>query len=417
MSESMNRRIITVLCAMLAPAAAFAAGEWPQFRGPTGDGHSTAKGVPLTWSETQNIKWKTAIPGQGWSSPVVWDDQVWLTTALNDGKSLSAICVHRDSGAVLHNIELFTPASPGKIHQLNSFASPTPVLDADRVYIHFGNFGIAAIDRKTGSVAWKNEDFKDVAYTVGPGSSPILYKDLYIVHCDGINQRFLLALDKSTGKVAWRKDRSNPSQKIGEQQKSFCMPVLVKQEGKDQLISLHADAITGYEPSTGNELWQFRYEGWSNVAVPVVGHGLVFVNTGYDFPQFFALKLGGKAEVSKSDVAWRITRGIGARVSPILVRDEIYLTTDDGIVQCLDAKTGDQRWKERIGGQFCASPVFVDGRLYYCDQAGTTTVIAPGPAFKQLAQNKLGDGFMSSPAIAGKAFFLRSKSHLYRVEE
>jgi len=413
----MIRPVIGFISLTVLINAALAAGEWPQFRGPTGDGHSAAQGVPLKWSETENVAWKTAIPGQGWSSPVVFNEQVWLTTALDGGKSLRAICVHRDKGTVLHNIELFKPQHPGTIHQLNSFASPTPVIDAERVYCHFGNFGTAAIDRKTGSVAWKNTAFADVVYTVGPGSSPILHGDRFIVHCDGINKRFLLALDRRTGKVAWKTERSNSIKKSDQQEKSFSTPVLVKQGEKDVLISQHADAITAYDPATGAELWQFKYEGYSNVAVPVTGHGLVFMNTGYDFPQFFALKLGDKGEVPKSNVSWKITRGIGPRISPILVGNELYLITDDGVLQCVDAKTGEQHWKQRIGGQYCASPVFVDGRLYFCDQAGMTTVVAPGKVFQQLAQNKLGDGFMASPAIAGKALFLRSKSHLYRVEE
>lgn len=411
-------RTVSAFALLLASTTAtFAANEWPQFRGPTGDGHAVATGIPLNWGETQNIKWKTTIPGQGWSSPVIYDDQVWFTTALNEGKSLRAICVNRDSGAIVHNIELFTPANPGKIHQLNSFASPTPVIDADRVYIHFGNFGTAALNRKTGSVVWKNTDFSEVIYTVGPGSSPILHGNLFIVHCDGINQRFLLALDKTTGKVAWKRERSNDINKSEQQEKAFCTPLLMQHDGKEQLISLHADALTAYEPATGKEIWQFKYEGYSNVAAPVAGHGLIFVNTGYDFPQFLALKPGTSGQVDKSNVAWRITRGIGARVSPLLVGEYLYLITDDGIIQCVEAKTGTQVWKQRIGGAFCASPLYVDGRIHFFDQTGTTTIIAPGTEFKQLAQNKLGDGCMGSPAIAGKAMFLRSKSHLYRIEE
>ena len=413
----MIRTVSALALAFALNTSSFAANEWPQFRGPTGDGHAAATSIPLNWGETQNIKWKTAIPGLGWSSPVIWDDQIWFTTALNEGKSLRAICVNRESGAIVHNIELFTPANPGKIHQLNSFASPTPVIDDERVYIHFGNFGTAAIARKTGSVAWKNTDFSQVIYTVGPGSSPILHNNLFIVHCDGINQRFLLALDKTTGKVVWKKERSNEIKKSEQQEKAFCTPLLMQHEGKEQLISLHADALTAYEPATGKEIWQFKYEGYSNVAAPVAGHGLIFVNTGYDFPQFLALKPGTSGQVDKSNVAWRITRGIGARVSPLLVGEHLYLVTDDGIIQCIEAKTGNQIWKQRIGGAFCASPLYVDGRIYFFDQTGTTTIIAPGAEFKQLAQNKLGDGCMGSPAIAGKAMFLRSKSHLYRIEE
>ncbi len=411
------RMALSLTFVLAITCTAPAAGEWPQFRGPTADGHAGDVGLPLTWSETENIKWKTAIPGKGWSSPVVCGNQVWLTTALGDGRSLRAVCVHRDSGEILHNIELFTPSKPGNIHQLNSFASPTPVIDADRVYVHFGNFGTAAVNRQTGSIAWKTSDFSDVIYTVGPGSSPILHGDLLIVHCDGINRRFLLALNKNTGEVAWKKERSNPIKKSDQQEKSFCTPVLIKHDGREQIISLHADALTAYEPATGKELWQYRYEGYSNVAVPVYGHGLIFVNTGYDFPKFLALKPGTGGQVSDANVAWRITRGLGARVSPLLVGDHLYLITDDGIAQCVSANSGEQVWRQRIGGAFCASPLYVDGRIHFFDQTGTTTIIAPGDTFQQLAQNKLGDGCMGSPAIAGKAMFLRSKSHLYRVEK
>ncbi len=397
--------------------SAFAAGEWPQFRGPSSDGHAGKVGLPLTWSETENVKWKTAIPGKGWSSPVVAGDQVWLTTALNEGRSLHAICVSRETGKIIHDIELFTPENPGKVHMLNSFASPTPVIDESRVYVHFGNFGTAAINRKDGSVAWKTNDFGDVIYTVGPGSSPILHGNLLIVHCDGINQRFLLALNKDTGKVAWKKERSNPIKKSEQQEKAFCSPLLIKHDGKEQLISLHADALTSYDPATGDELWQYRYEGYSNVAVPAFGHGMLYVNTGYDFPRFLALRPGSKGQVSDDHVAWTIKRGIGARVSPLVVGDRLYLMTDDGIAQCVDAKTGDQLWKQRIGGAFCASPLFVDGHIFFFDQTGTATIFEPGDTYKQVAQNKLGDGCMGTPAIAGKAMFLRSKSHLYRIEK
>lgn len=407
---------VIALAGLLAATAAFAAGEWPQFRGPRGDGHSDAAGLPLTWSETQNVKWKTAIPGQGWSSPVVWGEQVWLTTAMEKGKSLRAIQVNRQTGRIERDIELFTPTDLGSIHALNSYASPTPVIDDERVYCHFGNFGIAALSTRTGEIVWKHQAF-DLAYAVGPGSSPILYGELYIVHCDGINGRFIAALDKATGRVKWKSDRTNPIKKTVQQEKSFSTPLLVKQNGQDQLISIHADAVTAYEPKSGKEIWQVRYDGYSNVAAPVASEDMVFVNTGYDVAQFWALRLGGQGDVTRSHVAWKQTRGIGKRVSPLLVNGAIYLMSDEGIATCYDARTGKPAWQQRVGGQFAASPVHVDGRIYFFDQEGVTTVIAPGGEYKQLARNELGDGFMASPAIAGKAFILRSKSALYRVEQ
>ena len=410
---------IALLIVAFAASVAPASDAWPQFRGPTGDGHSDAKGLPLTWSETpaKNLKWRTAVPGEGWSSPVVQGTQVWMTTAVNKGKSLRAICIDRDNGQIVYDIELFTPSDPGKIHQLNSYASPTPVIEDGRVYCHFGNFGTAAIDTKTGKPAWKTTEFNGVIYTVGPGSSPILFEDKLIVHCDGINARFLLALNKDTGKIAWKTPRSNVIKKTEQQEKSFCTPVLVEVNGKKQLVSIHADAVSGYDPATGRELWQLKYEGYSNVSLPVIGHGQVYMSTGYDNAQFWAFKLGGSGALPAKNVTWKVTRGIGKRVSPMLVGDELYLMNDEGVALCLDAKTGEQHWQQRVGGQYCASPVYVDGRIYFFDMEGTATVIAPGKEYKELAKNKLGDGFMGSPAIAGKAFFLRSKTAVYRVEE
>lgn len=411
------RKALSLMFVLAITCSAMSAGEWPQFRGPTSDGYAGKVGLPVTWSETENIKWKTAIPGKGWSSPVVSGDQVWLTTALDEGKSLHAICANRETGKVIHDIELFKPANPGSIHQLNSFASPTPVIDESRVYVHFGNFGIAAINRKDGSIAWKNEEFSDVVYTVGPGSSPVLHGDLYIVHCDGINHRFLLALNKNTGKVVWKKERSNPIRKSEQQNKAFSSPLLIKHEGKEQLISQHANALTSYDPQTGEEFWQYQYEGYSNVAVPAFANGMLYVNTGYDFPKFLALKPGSKGLVTETNVLWTIKRGIGARVSPLVVGERLYLMTDDGIASCIDVKTGEQVWKQRIGGAFCASPLFVDSQIMFFDQTGTATIFEPGDTYKQVAQNKLGDGCMGTPAVTGKAMFLRSKSHLYRIEK
>ena len=405
---------------VLAAAAAFAGDDWPQFRGPLGNGHSDATGLALTWSDTQNVKWKTAVPGEGWSSPVILGNQVWMQTALDNGKSLRAVCVDKTDGKLLHSTEIFYVEAPEEKHALNSHASPTPVLEAGRVYVFFGMYGAACLDTATGQVLWKNSTLKHDHDKNGPGSSPLLYGDLLILTCDGTEQQFLAALDKQTGELKWRTVRSNAKELAAKNfhlRKAYHTPEIIKVGGRDQLVSMGAFRVSGLEPLSGREIWAVDVPGFSNVPRPVYGEGLLFVATGFMKPELWAIRPDGVGVVTKTHVAWKVSKQAPAKPSPILVNGRLYVISDGGILTCLDAKSGKEVWSERLEGEYSASPIYADGHLFFCSQFGVTTVVKPGDKLEKVATNTLPDGLMSSPAVSGKALFLRTKTHLYRIEK
>jgi outer membrane protein assembly factor BamB len=380
--------------------------DWPQFRGPTGQGVSDERGLPLTWSENKNVRWKVAIPGRGWSSPVVQGDRIWLTTATEEGKSLRAIAVDRNTGAILQNVEVFQLKSAKLANTKNSFASPTPVVEGDRVYLHFGAFGTACITQ-SGEIVWKTRLEYDNGQH-GTGASPVIYEDLLIVSCDGNDVQFVVALDKATGKVRWKKMR--------EGYQAYTTPLLVSLPEGDQLISPGAFRALAYEPRTGKEIWHVRYgEGFSNVPRPVYGHGLVFICTGFQQASLLAVKLDGRGDVTKSKIAWRLDRGVPLTPSPLLVGDELCMVTDNGIATCVDAKTGQELWRARLGGNHSASPIYADGKIYFLSEEGESVVIAPGRELKHLATNQLDGPTLASMAVSNSSLFIRTATHLYRI--
>jgi len=380
--------------------------DWPEFRGPTGQGHSSETGLPLTWSETRNVRWKVAIPGKGWSSPAVQGDRIWLTTATEDGKSLRAICVDRNNGAITQNVEVFRLKNLGPISPKNSHASPTPVLEGDKVYLHFGAHGTACITQ-TGEIVWKTRLEYDNGQH-GPGGSPVLYDNLLIVSCDGLDTQYVVALDKATGKIKWKKLR--------EGYQAYTTPLVVRLSSGDQVISSGAFRTIAYEPRTGKEIWQVRYgDGFSNVPRPVYGNGLAFICTGFQEPSLLAVRVDGHGEISKKQIAWTLKRGAPLTPSPLLVGDELYVITDNGIATCLDASTGKEYWKARVGGNHSASPIFGDGRIYFLSEEGESIVIAPGKELKVLAKNELDGETLASMAVSGGSIFIRSRTHLYRL--
>lgn len=380
--------------------------DWPQFRGPTGQGVSDERGLPLTWSENKSVRWKVAIPGRGWSSPVVQGDRIWLTTATEEGKSLRAIAIDRNTGAILLNVEIFRLKSAKLENAKNSFASPTPVVEGDRVYLHFGAFGTACITQ-SGEIVWKTRLEYDNGQH-GTGGSPLIYEDLLIVSCDGNDVQFVAALEKATGKVRWKKMR--------EGYQAYTTPLIVALPEGDQVISPGAFRAIAYEPRTGKEIWQVKYgEGFSNVPRPVFGHGLVFICTGFQQAALLAVKPDGRGDITKSKVVWRLDRGVPLTSSPLLVGDELYLVTDNGIATCVDAKTGAELWRARLGGNHSASPVYADGKIYFLSEEGESVVIAPGRQLKHLATNQLDGPTLASMAISGGSLFIRSATHLYRI--
>jgi len=384
----------------------FLSQDWPEFRGPTGQGNSDERGLPLLWSETKNVRWKVAIPGRGWSSPAIQGDRIWLTTATDEGKSLRAISLDRNTGAILQNVEVFRLKSLGNLNSKNSQASPTPVLEGDRVYLHFGAYGTACINQ-SGEIVWKTRlDYDNGQH--GPGGSPVIYDNLLILSCDGQDVQYVIALDKLTGKVRWKKLR--------EGYQAYTTPLVVRLPAGDQVISPGAFRAVSYEPRTGKELWQVRYgDGFSNVPRPVYGDGLVFICTGFQQPSLLAVRLDGRGDVTKSHIAWTLKRGVSLTPSPLLVGDELYMVSDNGVASCIDAKTGASHWQVRLGGNHSASPIYADGRIYFLSEEGESVVIAPGKEFKALAKNQLDGPTLASMAVSGASIFVRSQTHLYRL--
>lgn len=386
---------------------------WPQFRGPDGQGHAQETGLPETWSESENVLWRQPIAGLGWSSPVVAEGKIWLTTAVpaDADQSLRLLCLDLASGATLQDIELFHAVAPAPIHSKNSYASPTPIIEGDRLYVHFGLLGTACVGTD-GTVHWKTAT-PEFQYGHGPGGSPELYGDLLIVNCDGTDRQFVAALDKHSGELVWQTDRDG--------RMAYSTPLVIHAAEQDQLISTGGDFVGAYEPQTGAEIWRVRYDGYSLVPRPVFGEGVLVICSGYDSPSVYAIRPDGRGDTTDSHVLWSLRRGAPLNPSPLLLDKDLYLLSDNGILSCVDVERGpdpdteEPIWSERLGGNFSASPLFADGRIYLLDENGLCHVIRPGRTFQPLAQNQLPGRTLASLAVAGKSLLLRTDTHLYRL--
>jgi outer membrane protein assembly factor BamB len=389
--------------------------DWPEFRGPTGQGHSSARNLPLEWSASNNVAWKQPIPGRGWSSPVVAGGRIVLTTAITDeatgGLSLRALALEARSGKLLWNTEVFAVEGgpgAGRKHNKNTYASPTPLLDGRRIFVHFGHLGTACLDT-AGQVIWRNSDLK-YSPVHGNGGSPALAGDALVFSCDGQTDPFVVALDKRTGQMLWRQPRNTNAKKNF----SFSTPLLITVNGRRQLVSPGSDAIVAYDPASGRELWRATYEGYSVVPRPVFGHGLIFFSTGFDRPSILAVR-PGEGDVTATHIAWRLPRGAPNTPSLLLVGDELYAVSDGGIATCLDARTGEIHWQERLGGNYSASPLHAAGRVYFLSEEGVTTVLKAGKTFEKLATNALGERTLASFAVDGDTLLIRGEENLYAV--
>jgi outer membrane protein assembly factor BamB len=351
---------------------------------------------------------------------VVLGGEVWLTTATRDGRELAVLAVDRDTGKVRHDIKLFDVAKPEDTARYNSFASPTPVAEDGRIYVHFGSYGTAALDAKTGRTVWSRRDLP-CNHWRGPGSSPVIHGDLLIVHFDGYDLQYAVALDKRTGRTVWKADRAYDfGTDDGDQKKAYGTPVVIDAGGRPQLISQAAKAVLSLDPATGREHWRVRYESHSAAARPLFAHGLLYVGTGRGPSELLAIRPEGKGDVTDTHVAWRASRGIGASPSPLLVDDLLYTVADKGgVVTCLDAKTGATVYQQRTGAPaHTASPLAADGVVYFFAEDGTAVAIHPGREYREAGRAALGEGgVMGTPAIAGGALFVRTESHLYRIEK
>ena len=410
---------LAILGIALAALPLAAEDNWPQFRGPHADGTSKNTGLPTTWSEKEHVKWKTPLHDRGWSSPVIWGDQIWVTAATEEGKTDFAICIDKNTGKIVHDLKLWDNEKVYPLgNALNSYASCTPAIEEGRVYVHFGSYGTACLDTASGKTLWQRRDLPCEHFR-GPGSSPILFENLLIFHMDGYDFHYIVALDKQTGNTVWKMDRNiDYGTTNGDLMKSFCTPLVIEAAGKTQLISPSSKACMSYDPRTGREFWRVRYASHSGAAMPLFGHGLVYVNTGFGAADLLAVKPDGEGDVTTTHVVWASKKSIGSKPSQVLVGDLIFNVDDNpGVATCIDAKTGEELWSKRLSGEFSASPLYADGKIYYCGQDGITTVVKADREYTELAKNQFADGFMASPAVTGKALILRTRSAIYRVEE
>ena len=408
---------------------------WNQFRGPNGDGKASTTHLPIEFSEKQNVRWKTAIHDEGYSSPVVWGNQIWLTTALEDGRELFAICVDLESGDILHDLKVFDVVEPQLEHAgLNSHASPTPIVEEGRIYVHYGTYGTACLDTKTGERLWERRNL-NCDHRVRPASSPILDGDRLFLTFDGVDAQFIAALDKNSGDTLWLQHRKVDSdfgevlrakgvkdieatkkEKPNDNRKSYATPTIITYLGKKQLISPAAEVTISYNPTNGDELWRVRHEGWGwNVACrPIFAHNRVYFTTGIE-KVLFSVDPSGAGDVSDTHVVSRIRRGAPEIPSPLIIDDLIFMVNEGGVVTCVEADSGNQVWKGRIGGKHWASPLYAAGNIYFFSMEGRVTVISAGREFKLLAQNEFDAGFIASGAVADTALILRSETHLYCI--
>jgi outer membrane protein assembly factor BamB len=395
--------------------------DWTEFRGPSANGHSSAVGLPVKWSTDQNVVWKKAIDGLAWSSPVVLGDRIYLTTSVADGEelgpeqSLRTLCLDAESGAVQWDVEIFRQKATGsrtdKVHRKNSHASATPITDGKHLFVHFGTHGTACLTLD-GKVVWKNQELKYIPVH-GNGGSPVLVDGLVVVSCDGGDVEFIAAMDQATGKIRWNTDRTATHLK---KKFAFGTPLVISVDGKTQIVSQGAGAVYGYDPKDGSVIWKVDYvDGYSVVPRPVFAHGLVYVSSGFDKAKLLAIDPNGKGDITATNVRWTLTKGAPHTPSPLVVGDELYVVSDGGVLTCLDAKSGEVHYQERLAGKYSASPLFADGKVFVQAEEGEGVVFLPGKEYEELGRNELEARTFASYSVFASSLLIRSEKHLYRI--
>ena len=397
--------------------------NWTHFRGSNLDALAAKTKVPLAWNE--NEKWKTAIHGRGHSSPVVFGNQIWLTTGIPEGKELYAVCVDFQTGKVIHDIKIFTPAETGGKHSINTFASPTPCIEKGFVYVHFGSMGTACISTGDGKVVWKREDYK-MRHVQGPGSSPVLYKNLLILHFEGTDTRIIVGLDKATGKEIWRAVRpEEPYQALTNiAKKAYITPLFINVKGRHQMISVGSAVCSAYDPMTGNEIWRVVRGAESTVSMPVYENGVVYFYTGFmkdengaTFTEILAVNPDGKGDITATNVLWKKRDDQSTnQISSPLIRDGlIYTVTTRNIMNCIDAATGQEVWTERMKANFNASPIYADGNVWFFSIRGEVLALKPGRKYEVAVQYQMDSGIWGTPAFLRNSVIVRTEGYLYRI--
>ena len=408
---------LLILIAFTEISSLSAQSNWTYYRGSNLDAVSSNKDLPLKWNESENIVWKMPLHGKGASSPVVFGDQIWITSADSTGKKLYAICSSFKTGKIIYDINVFQHDSVPAIHSLNTYATPTPAIENGFVYVHFGSLGTACLETASGKIIWKREDLK-CDHVQGSASSPIIYKDLLILHYEGVDIQYLVALDKKTGKTIWKSVR--PQEYYTSQpaiaRKAYVTPIVVKVEGKDMLISNGAEVCIAYDPATGEEIWRIPYISDTTISMPMFSNGLVIFTTGLLDPiKLMGVKPNGKGDISKTNVVWSVEKDVPAITSPFVKDGLLYMIHERGNLTCLETATGKLVYSTKLKGQFYAAPICADGKIYITTKNGNFFVIQEGKEFKILSENKLDGEFMASPAVSGKSLIVRSSKALYRI--
>jgi outer membrane protein assembly factor BamB len=417
-SETIKLVLGGLVVSCLVGAPCLGADEWPGFRGPGGDGHADTARIPIEWSETKNLTWQTPIHGVAWSSPVVSGNDVWLTTATEDGKELSVLCLDLRSGEIRIDRKVFDVENPPDIRKYNTYASPTPVIKNGRLYASWGSAGLACLDAATGETLWERRDLPCDHYR-GAGSSPIIHNGKLYLHYDGFDYQYVVALDIATGETIWRTDRPhNFHTDNGDVKKAFATPLVINIDGREQLISPTSKGAFSYDAATGAEIWRINYDCFSTAAHPLFAHGLVYLSAGFPRSEIIAVRPDGEGDVTETRIVWSEKKLMPSKPSPLLVGDLMFTIYDNGgVATCLDALTGEELWQKRIGGNYSASPLYAAGRIYFFCEDGKTTVVRAAREFEQLAENQLGEGVLASPAVIGDTLLLRTNSHLYRLDD
>jgi glucose dehydrogenase len=415
--------ICLAIWSFLALSAQESIPGWTHFRGSDLNGISPEKGLPLTWSDSLNVAWKTAIEGRGWSSPVVYGEQVWMTSATIDGKELSVICVDFASGDIIYNQVLFYPDTVYRKHAINSYATPTPAIEAGYVYVHFGRYGTACLDTKTGKKIWERTDMQ-CEHIQGPGSSLLIYKEKLIVHMEGSDQQYIVALDKRSGETIWRTERPKAIyDKLGYiGKKAYITPIIVKVNGRDLMISNGAAVCIAYDPENGKEVWRIIQGEDSTISMPVAYNGLVYFYTGFvtdaegeKYAELLAVDPDGEGDIASTNIKWRLKSPILQLQSPLIYDGLLYTVDSKALLSCLDAGSGESIWTKQLKGKFHSSPVYADGHVYINSTRGETYVVKAGKEFEMVAENKLDGEIWTSPAITGSAILMRTSKSLYKL--
>ena len=392
--------------------------QWSQFRGHYGNGIIKSTSAPINWSENTNIDWKTPIHDRGWSSPVIWNDQIWMTTATKDGNKMYAICVNKLSGKIEHDIHVFDVKSPQAITNENTYASPTPVVEEGRVYVHFGTYGTACISTKDGQILWKRRDLNcDHEIGAGPASSPFIYNNFLIFNVDGRDVQYVIALNKETGETAWKTNRSVDFSDVQvNQRKAYGTPFIIPRGNTNQMVSIGAKGVYSYDPENGKELWKAEHRGWSIAPRPVYGEGLVFTMIDRDRPEMWAINPNGSGDITETHIQWKETKRMPPRASPIIIKGLLFVVDRNGYISCIEAKTGKSIWQKRIKGRFSASPILANNLIYFFNEDTVCTIIKPTRELEIVAENKLSDDkLMATPAFDENSIFIRTEKKLTRI--